>query len=243
WGGAMLIALEHAPKKRRGFAASFANMGGPAGAVLATVVMSIFTMLPDEQFLSWGWRVPFLLSAVLVLIGLVVRMKVQESPIFQKLQDEAEERKVPFLEVISKYPRNLILGIIAGMSSYTVQGLMTVWAISYVINDGLDATHVLWVKALGAASTVVVVWFASQLSDKFRRSPVMMSVLLLGAVFAFPVMLLLDMIKLWMFAFALLLTLGVVQGSIFGSFGAFCAEMFPTPIRYTGASLVFQTSS
>ena len=243
WGGAMLIALEHAPKKRRGFAASFANMGGPAGAVLATVVMSIFTMLPDEQFLSWGWRVPFLLSAVLVLIGLVVRMKVHESPIFQKLQDEAEERKVPFFEVISKYPRNLILGIVAGMSSYTVQGLMTVWAISYVINDGLDATHVLWVKALGAASTVVVVWFASQLSDKFGRRPVMMGGMLLGAVFAFPVMFMLDMANLWVFAFALLLTQGLVQGSIFGPFGAFCAEMFPTHIRYTGASLVYQTSS
>src|SRR5699024_9701966 len=124
-----------------------------------------------------------------------------------------------FLEVISKYPRNLILGIIAGMSSYTVQGLMTVWAISYVINDGLDATHVLWVKALGAASTVVVVWFASQLSDKFGRRPVMMGGMLLGAVFAFPVMFLLDMTNLWMFAFALLLTQGLVQGSIFGPFG------------------------
>lgn len=243
WGGAMLIALEHAPKKRRGFAASFANMGGPAGAVLATIVMSVFTLLPDEQFLSWGWRIPFLLSAVLVLIGLVVRMKVHESPIFQKLQDEAEERKVPLLEVISKYPKNLILGIMAGMSSYTVQGLMTVWAISYVIDGGLDSTHVLWVKALGAASTVVVVWFASQLSDRFGRRPVMMGGMLLGAVFAFPVMFLLDMTNLWMFAFALLLTQGLVQGSIFGPFGAFCAEMFPTHIRYTGASLVYQTSS
>ena len=243
WGGAMLIALEHAPDKRRGFAASFANMGGPAGAVLATVVMSIFTLLPDEQFLSWGWRVPFLLSAVLVFIGLIVRMKVHESPIFQKLQDEADERKVPLLEVISKYPKNLALGIVAGMSSYTVQGLMTVWAISYVIDGGLDSTHVLWVKALGAASTVVVVWFASQLSDRFGRRPVMMGGMLLGAVFAFPVMFMLDMTNLWLFAFALLLTQGLVQGSIFGPFGAFCAEMFPTHIRYTGASLVYQTSS
>jgi len=243
WGGAMLIALEHAPDKRRGFAASFANMGGPAGAVLATIVMSIFTLLPDEQFLSWGWRVPFLLSAVLVLIGLIVRMKVHESPIFQKLQDEADERKVPLLEVISKYPKNLALGIVAGMSSYTVQGLMTVWAISYVIDGGLDSTHVLWVKALGAASTVVVVWFASQLSDRFGRRPVMMGGMLMGALFAFPVMFLLDMTNLWMFAIALLLTQGLVQGTIFGPFGAFCAEMFPTHIRYTGASLVYQTSS
>ena len=243
WGGAMLIALEHSPKKRRGFAASFANMGGPAGAVLATVVMSVFTLLPDEQFISWGWRIPFLLSAVLVFIGLIIRMKVHESPIFQKLQDKADERKVPLLEVVSKYPKNLILGIIAGMSSYTVQGLMTVWGISYVINSGLDSTHVLWVKALGAASTVVVVWFASQLSDRFGRRPVMIVGMLIGAVAAFPVMFMLDMSNLWVFAMALLITQGLVQGTIFGPFGAFAAEMFPTHIRYTGASLVYQTSS
>lgn len=243
WGGAMLIALEHAPDQRRGFAASFANMGGPAGAVMATVVMSVFTLLPDDQFLAWGWRIPFLLSAVLVFIGLVIRMKVQESPIFQKLEDKAEERKVPLLEVVSKYPKNLILGTIAGMSSYTVQGLMTVWGISYVIDAGLDSTHVLWVKALGAASTVVVVWFASQLSDRFGRRPVMIGGMLIGALAAFPVMFMLDMTNLWLFAVALLITQGLVQGSIFGPFGAFCAEMFPTQIRYTGASLVYQTSS
>lgn len=243
WGGAMLIALEHAPSKRRGFAASFANMGGPAGAVLATIVMSVFTLLPDEQFISWGWRVPFLLSAVLVFIGLIVRMKVQESPIFQKLQDKADERKVPLLEVITKYPKNLSLGVLAGMSSYTVQGLMTVWAISYVIDGGLDSTHVLWVKALGAASTVVVVWFASQLSDRFGRRPVMVGGMVLGALFAFPIMFMLDLTNLWLFALALILTQGLVQGTIFGPFGAFCAEMFPTHIRYTGASLVYQTSS
>src|SRR5690625_739075 len=243
WGGAMLIALEHAPSKRRGFAASFANMGGPAGAVLATIVMSVFTLLPEEQFISWGWRVPFLLSAVLVFIGLIVRMKVQESPIFQKLQDKADERKVPLLEVITKYPKNLSLGVLAGMSAYTVQDLMTVWAISYVIDGGLDSTHVLWVKALGAASTVVVVWFASQLSDRFGRRPVMVGGMVLGALFAFPIMFMLDLTNLWLFALALILTQGLVQGTIFGPFGAFCAEMFPTHIRYTGASLVYQTSS
>src|SRR5699024_5110332 len=192
WGGAMLIALEHSPKKRRGFAASFANMGGPAGAVLATVVMSVFTLLPDEQFISWGWRIPFLLSAVLVFIGLIIRMKVHESPVFQKLQDEAEERKVPLFEVVSKYPKNLILGIIAGMSSYTVQGRMTVWGIAYGRDSGRDNRHVLWVKALGAASTVVVVWFGSQVADRFGRLPVMIVAMLIVAVGAFPFMFMLD---------------------------------------------------
>jgi MHS family shikimate/dehydroshikimate transporter-like MFS transporter len=243
WGGAMLIALEHAPAQRRGFAASFANMGGPAGAILATVVMSVFTLLPDEQFISWGWRIPFLLSAVLVLIGLVVRLKVHESPLFAKLEDKAEERKIPLMEVITKYPKNLILGIVAGMSSYTVQGLMTVWGISYVINQGLDQTHTLWVKALGATSTVVLVWFASRLSDRVGRRPVMIVGMLIGAAAAFPVMQLLDLGNLWAFLLALILTQGFVQGTIFGPFGAFCAELFPTRIRYTGSSLVYQASS
>jgi MFS family permease len=89
WGGAMLVALEHAPSTRRGFAASFANMGGPAGAVLATLVMSAVSTLPDAQFLSWGWRVPFLLSIVLIAIGLVIRLKVAETPLFLELGEKA----------------------------------------------------------------------------------------------------------------------------------------------------------
>src|SRR5699024_8415603 len=193
----------------------------------------VFPLRPAELFSRWGWRIPFLLSAVLVFIGLIIRMKVHESPVFQKLQDEAEERKVPLFEVVSKYPKNLILGIVAGMSSYTVQGLMTVWGIAYVIDGGLDSTHVLWVKALGAASTVVVVWFASWLSVRCVRRAVMSVGMLLGAVAWCPVMFMLDMTLLWVFVIALLLTQGLVQGTIFGPFGAFTADMFPTDIAYT----------
>lgn len=243
WGGAMLIALEHAPSSRRGFAASFANMGGPAGAIFATIMVSLFTMLPDDQFIAWGWRIPFLFSAVLVLIGLLVRLKVHESPLFARLEEKAEERKAPLLEIVTRHPRGLLLGVIAGMSSYTVQGLMTVWGLSYVLDQGLDSTHTLWVKALGAACTVVVVWFASRLSDRIGRRPIMIAGMLCGAALAFPVMTLLDLGALWAFALALILTQGIVQGSIFGPFGAFCAELFPTRVRYTGSSLVYQLSS
>ena len=84
WGGAALMALEHSDEHKRGFSASFANMGAPAGAVLSTVVLAIVTLLPGDAFLSWGWRIPFLLSAVLVGIGLYVRLKVTESPLFEQ---------------------------------------------------------------------------------------------------------------------------------------------------------------
>lgn len=244
WGGAMLMALEHAPKERRGFAASFANMGGPAGAVLATLAVSAVSVLPDEQFLAWGWRLPFVISIVLVGIGLVVRLKVAESPLFLALENKADEKKIPILEVLTKYPKNVVMGTLVGMSSYTVQGLMTVWAISYVVDEvGLDRTAVLNVKAIGAALTVVAIWFAARHSDKLGRRPVMLIGIAAGALLAFPIMWMLELGTLWLFAIGLFLANGVIQGTIFGPFGAFTAELFPTRVRYTGASLVYQLSS
>ena len=244
WGGAMLMALEHAPKERRGFAASFANMGGPAGAVLATLAVSAVSTLPTEQFLAWGWRNPFIASLGLVAIGLVIRLKVTESPLFLALEDKAEERKIPLLQVLTKYPKSVLMGTLVGMSSYTVQGLMTVWAISYVVEEaGMDRTAVLIIKAVGATLTIVAVWFAARYSDRLGRRPVMMFGIVAGAVLALPIMWMLQLGELWLFAIALFLANGVIQGTIFGPFGAFTAELFPTRIRYTGASLVYQLSS
>ncbi|MFF5792254.1 MFS transporter [Paeniglutamicibacter sp. NPDC012692] len=244
WGGAMLMALEHAPKERRGFAASFANMGGPAGAVMATLAVSAVSTLPNDQFLSWGWRIPFIASLGLVAIGLVIRLKVSESPLFLALENKAEEKKIPLMQVLTKYPKSVLMGTLVGMSSYTVQGIMTVWAISYVVEaGGMDRTSVLNIKAVGAALTVVFVWIAARYSDRIGRRPVMMIGILAGAVLALPIMWMLQMGELWLFAIALFLANGLIQGVIFGPFGAFTAELFPTRIRYTGASLVYQLSS
>ena len=136
------------------------------------------------------------------------------------------------------------MGTLVGMSSYTVQGLMTVWAISYVVEEaGMDRTAVLNIKAVGATLTIVAVWFAARYSDRLGRRPVMMFAILAGAVLALPMMWMLQLGELWLFAIALFLANGVVQGTIFGPFGAFTAELFPTRIRYTGASLVYQLSS
>lgn len=244
WGGAMLMALEHSPKERRGFAASFANMGGPAGAVLATLAVSAVSVLPNDQFLSWGWRIPFLLSIILIAIGMVIRLKVSESPLFLALENKAEEKKIPLMEVLTKYPMSVIKGTLVGMSSYTVQGLMTVWAISFVVDSaGMDRTAVLNVKAIGATLTVVGIWYAARYSDKLGRRPVMFAGITAGAVMALPIMWMLELGELWLFAIALFVANGIIQAAIFGPFGAFSAELFPTRIRYTGASLVYQLSS
>lgn len=243
WGGAMLVALEHAAAHRRGFAASFANMGGPAGAVIATITVSAFTTLPDSAFMSWGWRVPFLLSLLLIVVGLVIRLKVVETPLFLQLEKTAESKRIPLLEVFTQYPRNLALGVVAGMSSYTVQGLMTVWAVSYMIDAGVDPTGVLNIKAIGATLTIIAIWFTSRLSDKHGRRPVMLTGMMSGAALAYPILWLLQTDSLWGFAVGLFLANGVVQGVIYGPFGAFVAELFPTRMRYTGASLTYQSAS
>ena len=193
--------------------------------------------------MSWGWRIPFLLSLVLIAVGLVIRLKVAETPLFLELEATAEKKKIPFVEVITKYPKNLVLGVLAGMSSYTVQGLMTVWAVSYIIEAGVDTTSVLNIKAVGATLTIVAIWFASRLSDKYGRKPVMLAGMIAGAVLAYPILWLLQTDTLWGFAIGLFLANGIIQGVIFGPFGAFVAELFPTRMRYTGASLTYQSSS
>ncbi|WP_283560654.1 MFS transporter [Paenarthrobacter sp. PH39-S1] len=140
---------------------------------------------------------------------------------------------------IGLLPKNLILGTLAGMSSYTVQGLMTVWAISYAVDHGVNQTGVLNVKAIGATLTIVGIWFAARLSDKYGRRPVMLTGMIAGAVLAYPILWLLQTNTLLGFAIGLFLANGIIQGVIFGPFGAYVAELFPTRIRYSGASMTY----
>lgn len=242
WGGAMLVALEHAPDKKRGFAASFANMGAPAGAVLASLAVSLFTLLPREQFISWGWRVPFLLSVFLVLIGLVIRYKVSETPVFKELEAKAAPKRIPLFEVLATHPKDIILGVLAGMSIYTMAGIVTVWAVSYAVDAGANATWVLNAKAFAALGSIGATIVGAKLSDRFGRRPVLLAGVLAAAVFAFPILWLVGFGTAWSYAAAVLLG-QVIQGLISGPFGAFVAELFPTRMRYTGASLTYQSAS
>ena len=153
WGGAALMALEHSDENKRGFSASFANMGAPAGAVLSTVVLAIVTLLPDDAFLSWGWRIPFLLSAVLVGIGLYVRLKVTESPLFEQEVITAvasEKKRLPIIDVLRNNPTSVLLGIGAGLGAFALQALMATFALTIGVQGGLTRSTVLWLFAAGS---------------------------------------------------------------------------------------------
>jgi MFS family permease len=243
WGGAALMALESAPTEKRGFATSFASAGGPAGALLATIVVTIMSATTGEAFLVWGWRVPFLLSAVLIAIGLVIRLKVAESPLFQQLEQASEERKAPIVEVLRNHRRAVGLALVAALGFPCCQGLLTVWGVSMAVEAGVERTDVLVWKAAGAATTLAVTFWSARLSDRFGRRRMLVAGAALGVVCAYPLLTLLTNGTLWGFAVAIVIGNGVIQGMLFGPLGAFVAEQFPTRVRYTGASLAYQGGS
>ncbi len=239
WGGAMLIAAEHAPGGKRGFAAMFASLGAPAGSVLATAVFALASLLPQEQFFSWGWRLPFILSLVLVSIGLFIRLKVAESPVFQSFAAEAERRRIPLVEVFSRYPKSVLLGILAAMSQLTISGIVTAWAVNYAVGRGADTTGVLNAKTVSAVSLFVFTIISARLCDRFGRRPVLIFGITAAILFAYPLLLLVDTGTVNGFAIAVLVGQSI-QGIIVGPLAAFLAELFPTSVRFTGASLCFQ---
>jgi MFS family permease len=243
WGGAALMAIEHAPTRHRGFAASFANAGGPAGAILGTLGLSLFAALSGSQFLVWGWRVPFLLSAVLIGVGLVIRLKVSETPAFQRLESASEKRRVPIVEVLRHSKRAVLLGLAATTAFYVCQAMTTVWGVSVAVAAGADKNGVLNIKAAAAVLTLVVCFVSARLSDRLGRRRVLAFGALLGIVAAYPTVLLLTNGTLWGFGLAIVIGNGLVQGVLYGPIAAYVAEQFPTRHRYTGASVAYHTAS
>lgn len=246
WGGAMLLAFENSKKESRGFASAFAYMGAPIGTVTGTLILSAMTVLPDDAFLSWGWRIPFLLSAVFMSLALFIRMRVSESRVFKELTAQAERtrRRVPAAELVRDHPRSLLAAVLVGLSGQMTQGLMGAWAVAFAVQQAvLSATEVLNVKALGGVCTVIMIVIASRLSDRLGRRRVLMAGNVVGMLLAMPVMMLLDMGSTVGFFLAIFLGLSVVQGFNSGPYGAFAGELFPTAVRYSGTSIGYQLAS
>ena len=248
WGGAALMALEHSEKGRRGFAASFTNAGAPTGAALGTFVLGTFSaVLPQDEFLSWGWRIPFLLSFVLLIIGMIVRSKITESPIFlaalakEKNEPVKEHKKLPIIEVLRR-PKALILTMLAGASGFALQVLLSTFAVSYATEFGAERSSVLYAFAFASVASVFFVIYFAHISDRFGRRPVMLIGLALFVVFLQPffAMMRSDNWTLILLAFTVALALHAV---IFGPLAAFISEQFGTGSRYTGASMGYQLAT
>ena len=258
WGGAALMALEHSESGKRGFAASFVNAGAPTGAVLGTLIMGAFSALPNGQFLTWGWRVPFLLSFVLLAVGMFVRLKVSESPIFQaaleqekaeraKADREAREqgqtgrRDIPLLQVLRR-PRTLIFTMLAGAAGFALQVVMATFSVTYAVSKGADRQGVLYAFAAASLVSVVFVILGGRLSDKLGRRPVMIGGLVLFIIYLVPMFALLSSNNFMLVFVAFAVGL-MIHSTLFGPLAAFVSEQFGTTSRYTGASLGYQLAT
>lgn len=247
WGGAALMSLEHSDGKRRGLAASFANAGGPSGAFLGTAALALFALLPEDQFLSWGWRIPFLLSALLLVVGLYVRLKVTESPVFEaalEAEKAKEEKKkaVPIVEVLKRPGTVLTVGIV-GMAAFAIQAMFSTFAISYAVAHGVSQSQALWSFAGSQALAAISIPLYAHLSDKIGRRPVMLAGIAAMALLTLPIFQMLGSGDFALVLLAFVVALPLIQSATFGPMAAFLAENFATKSRYTGASLGYQTAS
>lgn len=239
WGGAVLMCAEHA-KSRRGLWTSFTNAGAPSGLVVATVLMTISANATGEKaFLSWGWRIPFLASVVLLAIGLIVRSRVAETPVFTEAA-ESRPATPPLLDVLRNHPRHLLLAIGIGLGTFVAQITLTTYVISYAIQVGFARQTVL--NALTAASITAVVGIIgfSALSDRYGRRPMVLAGAAGMAIWAFLLFPLIDSRSTFQLTVAVVVGLGIVCACMSGPLAALFPELFPTRVRYTGASLGYQ---
>ncbi|MEV5914245.1 MFS transporter [Streptomyces sp. WAC 01325] len=239
WGGATLMVVEHAGERRRGLWSSFTQMGAPLGSLLSSLVVTLVVAMPREQFTAWGWRVPFLLSVVLLGVGLFVRLKVVESPLFAEVKKDRAEARLPILDVLRR-PRPLLLACCVGIGAFTAQSLLTSYLIAYATGIGYARPQVLTALTVSAAVALVVLPCASALSDRVGRRPVVLTGAVLSAATAFPVLALIDSKSPGALILAVVIGHGIAQSTMYGPLGALLTEMFGTRVRYTGASLGYQ---
>jgi MFS family permease len=237
-GGASAMIVEHAPDAKRGFFASFSLQGTQAGSILATgAMLPLAAILSDEQFKTWGWRIPFLLSAVVILAGFIIRRRVQEPPIFAAQADKAVKRRLPFVDLLRTHPWGTFRCILMTFSN--VVGLATlVFGVSYATakgyGNGFTTSDMLWVTLLTNIVAVITIPFFGALSDRIGRRPLM----LFGGIGGG----LLSGVCLWAVEqhnlFLVIITVIITQGILFqmwnATFATFFQEQFPTSMRVTG---------
>lgn len=241
WGGAVLMAVEHAPAGRRGYYGSWPQMGVPAGLVLSTVVFTIFQAMPEEQFLAWGWRIPFLLSVVLVGVGLYIRLRLMESPAFQEVDETDTEAQMPIVEVFRTYPRNILIAMGARVGDNMLFYIFSVFVLTYVTEElGLPESTALIGVMIGASIEFFLIPFFGALSDRIGRRPVYMGGAVFCMLFAFPYFWLLDTGTPALIWLAISVSLFIGHAAMYAPQASFLSELFGTRVRYSGASIGYQ---
>jgi metabolite-proton symporter len=244
WGGAVLMTVEHAPDHKRGFYSSWVQMGVPAGIVLANGVYLLFeTSLSEEAFLAWGWRVPFLLSIVLVAVGLYVRLRIEESSAFSEIQESHAETQRPVMDVIRNQPKNVLVSLGARLGDNTIFTIFEVFTLTYLTQQvGLPESVALAGVLIGAGLEFFTIPLFGALTDRIGRRPVFLGGLVFCVLFTFPFFWLLDTAQPVLVVLSLVIALAIGHSAMYAPEASFFAELFDTRTRYSGASIGYQVA-
>ena len=244
YGGAVILAVEYAPPGKRGLYGSFAPVGVTIGILLAQAVFAIFSSMPKEDFLSWGWRVPFLLSIFVIALGIYIRAKVMETPVFTQAVEKRKVLRAPVKEAIKRHPREFFVVVGARLAENGLGYLFPVFTLSYMTKQlHLPKNMVLTGLVIASFVQIFSVIFFSALSDKIGRRPVYMGAAIFSALFAFPFFMLINTQSTPLIWFALIMAISIGVGGMFGPQAAYFAELFGPRIRYSGFAFARELGS
>jgi len=239
WSGAVLLATENAPQGKRAWYGMFPQLGAPIGFILASgSFLLLGWVLTEDEFMSWGWRVPFLSSAVLVILGLYIRLKLHETPAFQKVLAK-EPQKVPIVAVFKHHFRMLIVGTAAAVCTFVLFYLMTVFALSWATKElGYNREHFLILQLIATLFFALFIPVSALCAEKYGRRKTSIWVCVAVIMFGLVMEPLFSAGNSWMVLFFLCLGLSLM-GMTYGPIGTVLSELFPTSVRYTGSALTF----
>ncbi|MGZ4472261.1 MAG: MFS transporter [Nocardioidaceae bacterium] len=241
WGGAVLLCVEHAPSGKRGWYSSWPQLGVPIGLLLSTGAVKGLGLLGGDALANGAWRIPFLASIVLVAVGLFVRLRIAEPPAFRELVETGTRARVPLLEVLRRHPRTTLLAMGARISESVTFNVYNAFLVTYVVTVlGLANTVALNALLVAAVVGFGVILGAAALSDRIGRRPVFLLGATLAFVTAFPIFAMFDSKSSVLITVAVVIGWGLAACTMFGAEGALFAELFPTRVRYSGMSTVYQ---